>query len=117
MPAPYEIEIDANAFLRSMSFNDKGTRRYGAPWEHAPHDAVHGFDSEGCSGEFRTRPTCIANTASTDDAPMSARARAVDKLKNEFYPAVAAGIPSAPNVWPEDPKDLGKLRAERTQRM
>ena len=45
-----------------------------------------------------------------DNAEMSARARAVHKLKNEFYPAVAAGIPSAQDEWPANPPDIGRMR-------
>ena len=50
MPQPYQIEIDSEMFLKSMSFVDEGVRQHGTAWEHAPHDAVHKPATEEASG-------------------------------------------------------------------
>ena len=115
LPHEYQVAVDSDMFLKSMSFVDKGVRKHGQPWKHAPRAAVHqpvDYDSSGKS-VFDT-PDVVADARNTDENEISERARAARRLKNEFYPAVAAGIPSAPNEWPENPMEIGKLRTRGT---
>lgn len=39
---------------------------------------------------------------------MTKREAAVRKLKDEWYPHVAGGIPNALPVWPKDPMHIGR---------
>ena len=41
LPSTFDIEVDANAFLQSMSFVDNGERIPASSWDMAPSAPVH----------------------------------------------------------------------------
>lgn len=79
LPASYAVHIDSKQFLDSMSMGTGEHAIRGRSWRLAPNGRLSDIDSE----------------RATD-----ARARARDQFVNEWYPHVARGIPSVPNIFP-----------------
>lgn len=78
LPSRYNININSQQFLDSMTMHVGSEPTSGRPWRLAP---------TGLLNETDTRPE-------TD-----ARARARDRFVCEYYPHVARAIPSAPNTF------------------
>ena len=52
LPISYDVEVDTEAFLKSMSFKLNDTRVGASPWALAPPNSVHRLADQGVTGMF-----------------------------------------------------------------
>lgn len=111
LPPQYEVEVDTETFLSSLSFVKDGTRRTAGPWDMAPSAVVHEVATTEPRGEYSNYQTnkCLSNNP--DPSEMSRRELACHSFKHGVYPSVAVGIPTAPNEWPADSLTVGRVRS------